>query len=449
MKPRPPRSLLTQVALFSVAAMILAQIAGFWLFTAGRAAAIRADQKAVAAERAVRLAKQVDHAPTNLQAQFVDVASSRSLVFSVSAKPVVASATEFAVAWPGARSEEVAMTPHGRRPPPPGLQWLADLMLAQGLAPAELRLALPLADGRWLNANAWLAWPGAQLPPQALASTLLTLGLLLGALWLGLRRITRPLRALAAAADDFGLDSEPPPLPQGGPREARALAEALARMHARLARMIGERTRMLAALGHDLRSPITALRVQAAMVEDDETRERMTATLEEMQEMTEATLAFARGVSAEEPKEALDLTALLKELAADLSATGSPITVNPSEPAFASLRRVAIRRALRNLLENAQRYGDGATVGIARADDEIRVVIDDAGPGIPDADLARVFDPFERLEGSRSRQTGGTGLGLSIARSILRAHGGEVVLSNRPEGGLRATVRLPASADRE
>jgi signal transduction histidine kinase len=207
--------------------------------------------------------------------------------------------------------------------------------------------------------------------------------------------------------------------------------------------MIADRTRMLAALGHDLRSPITALRIRAEMVDDDETRERMAATLDEMQEMVDSTLACARGVSTDQPMEACDLALLVGDLADELCQTGPQIAVMSSEPVRAEIRRTAIRRALRNLMENAQRYGRGARVSVTQVGDRAEILIEDDGPGIPEKELDSVFDPFTRLETSRSRETGGIGLGLPIARAILRAHGGDVVLSNRPEGGLRATVHLP------
>lgn len=223
----------------------------------------------------------------------------------------------------------------------------------------------------------------------------------------------------------------------------QALAEALARMQRRLAGMMADRTRMLAALGHDLRSPITALRLRAEMVEDAETRERMTATLDEMQQMVEATLAYARGVSPDQPPEPVDLAALLAELARELSGTGPPVEIGAIPHVVLPLRRLAVRRALRNLIENAQRYGGGARARLEAGDEALRVVIEDDGPGLPEEDLERVFDPFVRLETSRSRETGGTGLGLPIARAILRAHGGDVHLVNRAGGGLRAKVALP------
>jgi len=316
-------------------------------------------------------------------------------------------------------------------------------MRAAGVAPVEFRISIPLVGGDWLNVQARFQRPDIQAPPALMGATLLSLALLMAALWFGLGRITRPLRQLADAADGFGLDAPAPEMPRHGPREVRALSDALGRMHARLTAMIADRTRMLAALGHDLRSPITALRVRAEMVDDDETRERMAATLDEIQEMVDSTLAYARGVSTDQPMETCDLALLMGELADELSETAPQIAVMSSEPVRAEIRRTAIRRALRNLMENAQRYGSGARVSVTQLGDRAEMLIEDEGPGIPEQELEKVFDPFTRLETSRSRETGGIGLGLPIARAILRAHGGDVVLSNRAEGGLRATVHLP------
>jgi len=277
-----------------------------------------------------------------------------------------------------------------------------------------------------------------------LGATLLSLALVIAALWYGLGRITRPLRQLADAADGFGIDAPAPEMPRRGPREVQALSDALERMHGRLTAMVTDRTRMLAALGHDLRSPITALRVRAEMVDDDETRERMAATLDEMQEMVDSTLAYARGVSTDQPMEEIDLAGLVHGLAEELSETGPEISAEAPVPVHAQIRHTAMRRALRNLMENAQRYGGRAQVTLRQTNDNAEIFIEDTGPGIPEDDLAKVFDPFTRLETSRSRETGGIGLGLPIARSILRAHGGDVTLSNKPDGGLRATVRIPS-----
>ena len=200
---------------------------------------------------------------------------------------------------------------------------------------------------------------------------------------------------------------------------------------------------MLAAVSHDLRTPITSLRLHAEFVEDDETRTKILAALDEMQRMTEEALAFIREDMQREETRNVDLHALLDSVAADLAELGHDIAVADSGRILVACRASALRRALRNLLENAAAYGARATAWIEGDGEETRVVVEDEGPGIPEAELERVFEPFVRLEASRSRETGGSGLGLAIARGIVRGHGGDIVLANRAEGGLRATVALP------
>jgi signal transduction histidine kinase len=457
-----PRSLLTQVALLSFGALLIAQFVSFWLFTVERAKSIRIAQRAEIVERVSGIAALLRQAPESERNRLLQAAASSSVRVAIASAPIVGdrqaedlaqfcerAACSDEVRSSSLRVEEarVASQENGVFVPPS--HRIPDRMIAAGFAPAELRLSLPLMDGSWLNVTARLARTAVLLPPQIFATTLLSLALLLAGLWFALRRVTQPLQQLAAAADGFGLDGAPPSLPATGPSEVRALADALGRMHERLSRMIGERTRMLAALGHDLRSPLTALRVRAEMVDDAETRERMIATLEEMQEMVDSTLAFARGVSAREPSENVDLALLLGDLADELSQHGPQIVSRPSAPVILRLRRVPIRRALRNLMENAQRYGGGGEVRLETNAGQALVVIDDWGPGIPDSQLEHVFEPFVRVEPSRSRETGGAGLGLAIARAILQAHGASVALSNRAERGLRTTVAFDLLIDRE
>jgi signal transduction histidine kinase len=199
---------------------------------------------------------------------------------------------------------------------------------------------------------------------------------------------------------------------------------------------------MLAAISHDLRTPLTSLRLRAEFVTDEETREKLLGTIEEMQAMTEATLVFAREEATGEPTRTVDLAALLESLCADLADLGWSVSFAEAEPMAYRCRADALRRALRNLIENAVRYGGQARVALGASADGIEITIDDDGPGIPPQDLERVFQPFVRLELSRNRSTGGVGLGLAIARGIIRAHGGDILLANRPHG-LRALLRLP------
>ncbi|GMG84001.1 HAMP domain-containing sensor histidine kinase [Paralimibaculum aggregatum] len=456
-----PRSLAGQLALLILGAFLAAQVMSVWFFADERGAAVRAAQRLETAERVAAVARALEIAPPASRPGILVAARSRAVRYELADRPLVeadqsgleAVRSRVRTLLEGARElraqEALAPIRRWRREDHEHRGgWLRDRLRAMGVQPTELRLSLALSDGQWLNVRARFHRPDFQLGPAVLGTSLLSLLLILVTLWLGLRRITKPLRRLAAAADGFGLDGPPPEMPRGGPREVRALSEALDRMHGRLAGMIAERTRMLAALGHDLRSPITALRLRAEMVDDEETRERMVATLDEMQEMVEATLAFARGVSTDQPMEETDLAAELAGLAAELSETGPRIALAASGPVTVPLRRMPFRRALRNILENAQRYGGGARVQLRVQAGRAEILVDDDGPGIPEADLERVFDPFTRLEPSRSRETGGVGLGLPIARAILRAHGGEVALSRRPGGGLRAAVTLPLPAAR-
>ena len=214
----------------------------------------------------------------------------------------------------------------------------------------------------------------------------------------------------------------------------------LNRMQARLTRFLADRTRLLAALGHDLRSPLTALRVRSEMVDERETRDSLITSIEEMQEMVDSTLSFARGITSSEDYETVEMGAFLGQLRADML---NGFSLKEGETIHLRLRSQSVRRALRNLIDNAERYGGMVDVSYGREDDHAIIRVADNGPGIPDGELEQVFEPYFRLEKSRSRETGGTGLGLSIARTIVRAHGGDIGLTNRAEGGLVATVTLP------
>lgn len=453
-----PSGLLGQLVLLVMGAFVATQAISLLLFTDERGEAILAAQRLETTDRVVAVLRALEVAPVESRADILRAVNSRLVQFSHDkASMIEAGVADFpsirdrladllaGTPAQDVRSEEIPISPHGgeRASPPAPFSWLHERMLAAGIAPVEMRLSVALGDGTWLNVASRFQKPDAQFPPRVFATSMMFLVLLMAALWIGLSRITGPIRRLALAADEFGLEGSRPDMPLGGPKEVNALSDALVRMHDRLTTMIADRTRMLAALGHDLRSPITALRLRVETVEDEEARERMVASLDEMQEMVEATLAYARGVSSDQPSEPVELVAMLAELSKEVSLTGATVRLELCSPMTLTLRRVPMRRALRNLIENAQRYGDGARISIMKDRKEVRIRIDDYGPGIPEGDLERVFDPFARLETSRSRDTGGTGLGLPIARSIIRAHGGEIQLSNRAEGGVRAEVTLP------
>lgn len=214
-------------------------------------------------------------------------------------------------------------------------------------------------------------------------------------------------------------------------------------MQQRLARSLENRTRMLAAISHDLRTPLTLLRLRAESLENSEERAKMLATIAEMDSMITATLAFARDEIAAEPRRRTDVAALVASIADDMADAGLPVVMDPAKPIVSECQPGALKRAITNLLENAIKYGERAHMRISSTPREILIEIDDDGPGIPEDELVRVFQPFYRVEGSRGRETGGIGLGLAIAQAVVQAHDGQLTLGNRPEGGLRARIILP------
>jgi signal transduction histidine kinase len=257
------------------------------------------------------------------------------------------------------------------------------------------------------------------------------------------RRVTSPLASLAAAAQRLGGDLNAPPMAESGTAEVRQASRAFNTMQTQLRGLIENRTRMLAAISHDLRTPLTLLRLRAENVADAQEREKMLATIDEMDRMVAATLQAARDEAKAEGRRRTDLTALLASVVDDMADAGLPVEMEPASPMIYECQASALKRALTNLLDNAVKYGKEARATIRSTPQAIEIAIDDKGPGIPENELAHVFQPFYRVEGSRSRETGGIGLGLAIALSAVEAHGGELTLSNRPEGGLRASVRLP------
>jgi signal transduction histidine kinase len=259
------------------------------------------------------------------------------------------------------------------------------------------------------------------------------------------RMTTKPLQRLAQAAKDLGNDINHPPLALAGASEIRQAAAAFNAMQARIRQSISQRTQMLAAITHDLQTPLTRLRLRLEKVGDDELRERLVGDLSAMQEMVREGLDLARSTDTGEAMQALDLDSLLDSVCADASEGGQPVTLAGLAGMTVMGRPLALRRCLVNLIDNALKYGQRAELSVERLAGAARIRVRDAGPGIPDAELARVFEPFYRMESSRSRSSGGTGLGLTIARNIAEQHSGSLELANHAGGGLEATLRLPES----
>jgi signal transduction histidine kinase len=325
---------------------------------------------------------------------------------------------------------------------PPRVRITAPATLVPGLgedAPA-LEITQQMNNGQWISARFERQDPPSPAPDMLISAALGTLLTGAAAAWLA-GRVSRPLLALARATEGVARGRTAPRLSVNGPDDIRNAAEAFNVMSDRVTRTLESQRQLLSAVGHDLRTPIAAMRITAEFVEDKEVRDRLTRNLDELKALTEAVLASARSASGEE-KRRVDLAALIESVCDDLVELGLPIEVDVPATMPCVCRSNEIRRAVRNLIENAAKYGGSARVSLTVDPNFLTVNIDDNGPGIPKERLEEVFEPFVRLEGSRNNATGGAGLGLTLARSIAREHGGDVTLENRHGGGLRACLRL-------
>lgn len=450
----------TQVVILVVVAFLLGQLLSLWLFADERSLAVQAALGAEAAGRAANVARLIETAPKDLHDEIVQAASSPLVRFEIGPEANVKEGQHHEDAAVAARiralmgdsfSRAIRVEVHeieGVVLPVPNLTpELAALhadMMRGTLAAVELEISIALSGGGWLNVGTRFERPPWQMSAGSITSFILSAGLVVIAVfWFVIARLTRPLTALTRATEMLGRGDEVPELSPTGPREVRALTQSFNTMQDRLSRFVADRTLMLAALAHDLRSPLTAMRVQSEMIDDPETRAALGRSTDEMSSMVEATLAYARGVGTQEELRSTRLADLVQRSAAD-----AEVKVCEGDDIEIAIRQRAMIRALRNLIENATRYGTCALISWQEEDAGVRITIDDDGPGIPADQLEHVFEPYVRLEQSRSRDTGGTGLGLSIARSIILTHGGLLTLSNLPDGGLRACITLPHATDK-
>ncbi len=303
-----------------------------------------------------------------------------------------------------------------------------------------------LRDGIWVTFENSIA-------EEVLAdstSLLVTLGIILGTVLLvsllAVRWVTRPLSMLADAAEKLGGNINQPALQETGPSEMRHAAKAFNLMQNRLQRFIEDRMRLLTAISHDLKTPITRMRLRSEMLDDSVIRSAFIKNLDEMQAIAAETLDFLRAENLREPLQTLDVCVLFESLRDDAAEIGQVIKIGDCNGIYYHGRPLALKRCISNLISNAIKYAGDAQVTFNNSTEMLEIIVTDTGPGIPDEKLEQVFEPFYRLDSSRGRDTGGTGMGLSIARNIALSHGGELVLSNNPEGGLQASLRLPRTS---
>lgn len=309
------------------------------------------------------------------------------------------------------------------------------------VAPFEIALRRP--DGRWTVVRPERAF-GLNVWQQRVMLWFVLSALVMAPLaWLFARRLSQPLRLFAEAAERLGRDPDAPPLAIKGSTEIAVAVGAFNGMQERLRRYVQDRTAMVGAIAHDLRTPLTRLRFRIESAPEDQ-RAKMAADIDQMEAMVAATLGFVRDATQPGKRTRLELASLVESVCDEMAETGAAIEVEPSPKVVIQGDPVALRRMVTNLAENAIKFGDQARARVRLEDRTVVIEIDDQGPGIPEAEAERVFEPFYRREPSRSRNTGGIGLGLAVVRSIARSHGGDVTMINRPEGGLRARVVLPA-----
>lgn len=427
-------SLAARTAIVAVIGIVAVHAVSLWTYQ-------HAMERERHAAHTARLAEQLVSVKRALA--LVPPAERESVAHDLSGGAIDAHWSEDAIAAPDRRQrpadQSLAKEVHALLPElAPG-----DVVVGAGADPHLALASLRLPDGSWVNVRLFASPPqldgshGSVLSTSFMALGVLLLSLAIAA-WL-----TRPLRSMAAAVSQARPDPPFAPLKEDGPNEVRELARAFNGMQARIAELIGRRTQALAAVSHDLRTPMTRLRFRAEDVADPDLREALVSDITEMEQMVEATLSYLRGEAADEPARAIDLVPMLETIANGARDQGHDASLDAPPSLVVTGRLIALKRAVTNLVDNAIAYGGCARLSLRDEEGQAVLTVCDEGPGISDDQLGVVVEPFVRLDSSRSRATGGVGLGLTIAQTAVLNHGGTLMLANRPGGGLVVTIRLP------
>ncbi len=312
-------------------------------------------------------------------------------------------------------------------------------------SPNNLELVFPLSNNLYLHIKTHILHP-LSFKIQFFSAFFVWLFAFVGFCYYIVRRLSAPLEHFIQGANRFGQDFNAPPLAEIGPKASRAAFHAFNRMQANMKQLIQNRTQMLAAISHDLRTPITRLKLRLENLTPSPTIEKMAQDLDRMETMIQSILNFAQDEYQYEQVVKFDLVALCESICEDIHDMNLPVSLKETEEKIIySGRPLALRRAITNLISNGVKYGEKVVVELATNKNQIKIFINDSGPGIPAAELEQVFLPFYRLDKSRNESTGGSGLGLATARDIIRSHGGDIELHNLTVGGLSAVIRLPVS----
>lgn len=445
-----PRSLAAQMLVVLGLALLVAQIVNFALILNERQKLSLAQNEGPAITRFVQVAADLQTAVPGLKDAYLSDSSQRGVRFvlrkddgltKISREGEIEQRLATALTAQGLKSSgiragfaqdtEIAGD-DADRPPGPSPRWLM--------------LAMRQSDGSWLVGRMPVPPRDEWLPLRLAAATVLLYVIVLGvSAWAALR-LARPLRDLTRAANAFRGREAPATVAPSGPEDLRQAIEAFNAMNHRLIGLLDEKDRMLGALGHDLRTPLASLRIRIEGMDPPEDRDAAIAKIGEMSGMVEEILVLARSGRARGPARRMDVGALVETLVDEQQELGRAVTMATHARVVAEIQPDLLRRAVTNLLDNAVKYGGGATASVTASSNGIEIRIADEGPGIPADQMANVLEPFYRVESSRNRESGGVGLGLAIARSVAENHGGELRLeaADPVKGGLAAIIRLPA-----
>ncbi|MFU8816910.1 MAG: ATP-binding protein [Pseudomonadales bacterium] len=420
------------------------QLIGMAIYSADRQTILTAGEALDVAERTLELVDQLRLVPGHWREDVVRAASTDSFRVALGPrtpanslavdKRLTAEVKQFLAdrldGW-----DDAWIVVSSYRPDAFGSEWMVD-------AESLLRIAVRLERGLWLTVTGVIPrteqlWPR----PAGLYLLSVLVGMVIVGIWL-VDRVTAPLTTFASAADRLGKNLRSQPLAESGPEEVAKAAKAFNEMQSRLQRMVENQTEMLAAISHDLRTRVTLLSLRAELLTDGAERDKVIATLEEMDSMIGSLLDFARGTFQDEPNRLVDLSALLESLCEDLADTGASVALTAPAKVLYRCRRIALKRAITNLLDNALKYAGSADIVLSDEAAEVSIRILDRGPGFDCDELDDLFVPFFRAQWSRSHAAG-VGLGLSIAQAIVHRHGGRLQIGNRPGGGADVDIRLP------
>ena len=448
-----PRSLTAQILLVALTGLVLAQILSIQVYRTERNDALGQVNSRFALLRIISAVRLLSDTPAELHREILRASRSENLMLRLQTRPLQPKERNHGyeerirreLNYPDDLAILVSVEQAEGKAPPPELRMHQKSMQGRRLPPRDIRLygTIQLPNAQWLNFS---SMSDPELPgwsPRSIV-TLLALGALIALIvtWL-LRRATRPLQQLANQAEVFGRGHDIPPLVESGPKEVSDTLAAFNRMQTRLNRFVQDRTQMLAAISHDLRTPLTSLRLRSEFLPESEDKLRMQQTLTQMEEMLKATLRFVRDDHRSDPSREVDLTSLLESLCDDYQDSGRAVEFKAHEKLIYACRPTQIRRAVQNLIDNALTYAGHAQVECVLERQQIVLRVLDSGPGIPEELLEQVFQPFVRLDEARNTESASVGLGLAIARTLVHQHGGAIILENRASGGLCASIVLP------